>query len=276
MRIWFLKDAPRGIYSEVVAQSGVGLTRPCCYAEIFFVNDERRILILDGPEGELQQLALDLLALDYSVHYANDEAEAQLLAAEEREHIAIVLIAEPAPLVQPAELARLLCVEPALLVPMGPRPPDKVLAGYQKAGLRWHLYGKPEIDSIRFVIASVLSEHDPMDLRFYLRVPAKINGCLQAGKKKGDVRINDVSLGGACILGDIVAGEGDSATLDFTIGELDLSLPVRIVWCVEGAGDGVEVAGLAFTELVPEAGDAIDGLVNSVILPYRIGQRQKR
>jgi hypothetical protein len=238
------------------------------------VDEERRILIVDGPEGELQALALDLIAQDHSVHYANDLAEAQLLATEERGRIAVVLLASSISLAKPAELAKRLCVAPVLLVPMGPRPSDKVLGNYYKEGLRWHLYGKPEKESIRFVLSSVLSENDPLELRFYLRVPARIDGSLSVGDHKGDVRLNDVSLGGACVLGNVVGAEGETGLLDFAISDLELSLPVRIAWCVEGSGDGVRVAGLAFTEIVPEAGDAIDGFINGVVAPYRIGQRK--
>lgn len=240
------------------------------------MDDERRILILDGTSGELQSLAMDLLAQDHSVHYVNDLAEAQLLASEERGRIAVVLLGSEIALAKPAELARRLHVPPIALVPLGPRPSDKVLSGLHREGLRWHLFGKPEKESIRFVLSSVLSENDPLELRFYLRVPARIEGKLAVGPMKGDVRLNDVSLGGACILGVVPGDEGDAGVLDFTIGEADLSLPVRVAWRVDGPGDGVHVAGLAFTEVVPEAGDAIDAFINGVVAPYRIGKRKAR
>lgn len=238
------------------------------------MEDERRILIIDGADGELQPLALELLAQERALHYANDLAEAELLAAEESGLLGAVLLSASISLAQPEELARRLGVPAALLVPMGPRPSDRLLKTYYRAGLRWHLFGKPETSSIRFVLSSVLSEQDPFELRFYLRVPANIDGTLFIGDRKGDVRVNDVSLGGACVLGEVVGEEGESGVLDFVIGELDLSLPVRIAWSVEGPGDGVKVAGLAFTEIVPAAGDAIDGFINSVISPYRIGRQR--
>lgn len=44
------------------------------------VEIERRVLIFDSPNGELQHLALDLIGRDFDVHYANDIDEAQMLA----------------------------------------------------------------------------------------------------------------------------------------------------------------------------------------------------
>lgn len=252
------------------------LTPAGCPAESDTVDDERRILIIDGPEGALQQLAMDLLSHSHSVHYANDLAEAQLLAREEQGQIAIVLLSPSISLSDPAALAGRLAVSPLKLVPTGPRPDGKVLGRLYKSGMRWQLYDDPDFKSIRFVISTVLSEHDPTELRFYLRVPVEIDAVLRIGDGKGDVRINDVSLGGACILGDVVGAEGEAGQLDFELNDAPLSLPVRLAWSVDGPGDGVQVAGLAFTELLPETGDAIDDLVTSIVSPYRIGRRKPR
>ena len=52
---------------------------------------DRGVLVLDGAEGELQLLAIDLVNREYSVHYANDVFEAPLLAKDEREVLGAVL-----------------------------------------------------------------------------------------------------------------------------------------------------------------------------------------
>ena len=52
---------------------------------------DRRILIFDGAEGELQQLALELIGREFEVHYANDIDEAQMLAREAKGRINAVL-----------------------------------------------------------------------------------------------------------------------------------------------------------------------------------------
>ncbi len=231
---------------------------------------ERRILIVDGAEGELQRLAVELMRRDYGVHYVNDLAEAQLLAQEERGQIRAVLIATSVGLGGVQDLARRLVVAPAAIIPMGERPDDEVVADLSRQGVRWQLWGAAADEAIRFVLASVLSEQDPFELRFYLRVPTHLTGSLEVGEEKGDVALRDISVGGACLLGRIVGAEGDTGRLRFSIGKRPLDLPVRIAWCADDSGDGVGVAGVAFSEVDPETGQAIDELVDGVVGKHRL------
>ena len=149
---------------------------------------ERRILVVDGPKGKLQSLVLELLARDYSIHYANDIGEAQLLAGEERDLIGAVLLSSEIESTEIPDLARRFGIASRCFGARGYRPSNIVIDELQRQGVRWHLWDDPSDQAIRFVLSSVLSERDPFELRFYPRVPLDIPGELRIGNAKADVR----------------------------------------------------------------------------------------
>ena len=231
---------------------------------------DRRILILDGSRGELQRLALDLLGRNFSVHYANDPAEAQLLAQEAQGQIGAVLVAPSVELDQIPDMTRRLSVQPSALIPMGARPAEREIAALAFHGVRWHLWDDPSDEMIRFVLSNVMSQHDPMELRFHPRVPSRVAATLEIEDQKGDVTIRDLSLGGACLLGQVVGEVDARGQLAFALEDAELRLPVCIAWCVEATGDAIGVAGIAFTEVGSDEGEALDRFVRSVITAQRI------
>jgi hypothetical protein len=229
------------------------------------VEYDRRVLIIDGEDGALQQLAIELMGRNFAVHYANDPAEALLLAQEARGQIGAVLFVSSPALGRIPDMARRLSVAPASLIPIGDRPEPREIAAMAFHGVRWHLWDDPSNETIRFVLTSVLSEQDPMELRFDLRVPTRVPASLEIDDLKGEVTIRDLSPGGACLLGQIVGDVGARGRLCFTLGDTPLELPLRVAWRVEGASDDVGVGGIAFTEVDPEAGAALDEHIESVL-----------
>lgn len=234
------------------------------------VETDRRILIFDGPEGELQQLALDLIGRAFEVHYANDIDEAQILAGETKGRINAVLFSAGTELERVPDMARRFGVSPAALIPIGPRPPDRVIAALFFHGVRWHLWDDPPDESICLVISSVLFEQDSLEIRYHSRVPTSISARVEIGETKSDSTIRDISLGGACLLGGVIGNEGDRGTLCFSSGGHEIELPIQIAWAVGDAKDGLNVAGVTFLEVSPAAGDVIDGLLEAVIARHRI------
>ncbi|HEB90351.1 MAG TPA: PilZ domain-containing protein [Deltaproteobacteria bacterium] len=234
---------------------------------------DRRILVFDGPEGELQRLALDLIGRDFEVHYANDIDEAQILAHEAKGRINAVLFSSSMELERVPDMARRFNVSPAALIPIGPRPDDRVVAALAFHGVRWHLWDEPADESIRFVISSVLFEQDPLEIRYHRRVPTNLPARIEIDGAKSDTTIRDISLGGACLLGGLTGKEGDEGTLSFLVESEAVTIPSRIVWAVGDVGDPLAVAGLSFLEVDPAAGEAIDGLLEAVIARHRIEKR---
>lgn len=231
---------------------------------------DRRILVFDGPRGELRRLALDLVGLKFDVHYANDIDEARMVAREAKGRINVVLFTATSDLPPIHDLARRFGVSPAALVPVGPRPDDRVVAALKFHDVRWHLWGEPSEQSICFVLSSVLFEQDPLEIRFHRRVPANIPARIEINGAKADTAIRDISLGGACLIGGLVGTASAQGSLCFSSAEEEIKLPIRIAWSVDGNKENPGVAGVSFLEVAPAEGKLIDVLLESVIARHRI------
>lgn len=234
------------------------------------VEPDRRLLIVDTPNGALQQLALDLLSRDFEVHYAADIDEAQLLAAEAGEQINAVLFTADVEMERVPDLARRFRVAPDALIPFGVRPPERVVKALHHHGVRWHLWDDPADEAVRFVISGVLHDHDPFELRYHLRVPARLAARVSIDDRKSDTTIRDIGLGGACLVGGDLGVEGDDGQLEFEVDGHDLAVPIRVAWSAPVENDTVAICGVRFLEVDHEAGQAIDDLLLSVIARHRI------
>jgi hypothetical protein len=234
------------------------------------VEVDHRVLIFDGPDGELQQLALDLIGREFEVHYANDPDEAQMLARETGGRINAVVFAPHSPDAVVPDLARRFGVSPAALIPTGPRPDAATVEALLQQGVRWHLWDEPTDESIRFVISSVLFEQDPLEIRYHTRVPTRVEAFVELGERKAGVSIRDISLGGACLVGPVLGAQNAEGTLHFAHRREEFSLPFRIAWCVDVDDDALGVCGVSFLETTPGAVHAINTLVEAVIARHKI------
>ncbi|MEM9175214.1 MAG: PilZ domain-containing protein [Myxococcota bacterium] len=234
------------------------------------MEPERRLLIVDTPDGELQQLAMDLLGRDFEVHYAGDIDEAQLLAAELRGQINAVLFTADVDMERVPQLAARFGVAPDALIPFGLRPAERVVKALHHHGVRWQLWDDPPDESIRFVISGVLHDHDPFELRYHLRVPTRLAGRFSSGDRKFETTIRDVGLGGACLVGGDLGEDGARGELAFEFSGRTLRLPTRTAWSAPATGDDLSIGGVAFQEIDHESGEVLDALLESVIARHRI------
>lgn len=234
------------------------------------MNHDRRLLIADTPTGELQQLALDLLGRNFEVHYANDLDEAQLLAREFEGEISAVLFKAGLQTEKVPNLAARFGVPPAALIPVGSRPPEPVVRALAHHGVVWQLWDDPPDASIRFVISGVLFDHDPLEIRYHLRVPTNLPARLELGGRKTDTTIRDISLGGACLVGGQPGEEREQGELSFEVGDHSVRLPTRTAWASPNTNDALTVAGVTFLEVDAEAGEVLDELLRSVLSTHRI------
>ncbi|MBY0400750.1 PilZ domain-containing protein [Myxococcota bacterium] len=230
---------------------------------------ERRILVLDSPAGELQRLALDLMGSEFGVHYANDVDEAQLMARDAGGKITAVLFSMELPLERVSTMAARFGVKPTGLVPVGARPANRVVAALAFHGVRWHLWDAPSDAAIRFVLSSVLFERDPFELRYHLRVPTSLPARLEFGERKSEATIRDIGLGGVCLLGAALGEIGEVGSVAFEVEERSINLACRVAWKVGDAGP-TSVGGVAFLEVDPDSGDAIDSIRKGFIARQRI------
>lgn len=231
---------------------------------------DRRILIFDGPEGELQQLAMDLIGREFEVHYANDIDEAQMMTHEAEGRINTIVFAARSLSRYVPDMATRFGLPAAALIPGGARPDAEVVDALLEQGVKWHLWDDPPDEQIRMVISSVLFEHDPLEIRYHGRVPTSLSGHLEIRGVKCDTSIRDISHGGACLLGDLVGEQNDEGLLRFSHGDDDIALPIRIAWIMSDSGEGPGVAGVSFVEITPSAGQAIDALIHAAIARHRI------
>lgn len=233
------------------------------------VEMDRRILVLDSPAGELQRLALQLMGSEFGVHYANDIDEAQLLSRDAGGRIMAVLFSTAMPLERVSSMAARFGIKAAGLVPVGPRPANRVVAALAFHGVRWQLFDSPSDEAIRFVISSVLFERDPLELRYHLRVPTSISARLDFAGCKREATIRDIGLGGVCLLGASLGEIGDQGEIEFEAGGRTVRLGCRVAWKVGEAGP-TSVGGVAFLEVDPEAGEAIDGIRRGFVARQRL------
>lgn len=231
---------------------------------------ERHILLLDTPQGTLQRLSLDLIGGGFDVHYSSALDEAQLLAAEMADAISVVILAMDASAPSIPTIAGRLGVEPRQILPFGERPSDDVVTSMAEHGIRWHLWGQPKDQEIRFVLSGVLFDNDPFEIRYHLRVPTDVPARLDLGGRKSETTIRDLCIGGACLVGGQIAEEGETGTLAFEFEGRTVEVPVRTAWAAPTTGDSVAVGGVSFLEVDAEAGTAIDALRNSVIERHQI------
>jgi hypothetical protein len=234
------------------------------------VEIERRILILDSPAGELQRLALELMGREFGVHYANDLDEAQLMARDAGGKIVAVLFSMAIELGRVSTMAQRFGVKPSGLVPVGPRPANRVVAALAFHGVRWHLWDDPSNEAIRFVLSSVLFERDPFELRYHLRVPTKLPAHLEIQGRKSEATIRDIGLGGVCLLGGDLGEIGELGKVSFEVDGRAITLDCRVAWKVGEASDAVRVGGVQFLEVDPESGEAIDTIRKGFIARQRI------
>lgn len=234
------------------------------------MEPDRRLLIVDSPGGQLQQLALDLLGRDFEVHYASDIDEAQLLAGETDGQINAVIFTPNLAIERIPDLAARFGVTTDALIPYGPRPAKRVVAALAHHGVRWHLWDDPPDESIRFVISGVLYDHDPSELRYHLRVPTNIAAQLEIGGQKSATTIRDIGLGGACLVGGVLGELTTEGELSFQVGQRPVCLPTRTAWTAPDSNDSLSVGGVCFREVDIEAGEILDDLLRSVVARHRI------
>ena len=250
--------------------SGIPVTSAPRSTDAASVHRDRRILIVDSPSGELQQLAMELLGRGFEVHYASDLDEAYLLARETDGQIHAVLFTPGPQLERVPDLASRFGVTPEALIPVGPRPATRVVRALAHHGVLWQLWDDPPDESIRFVISGVLHDHDPTQLRYHMRVPTTLAATYEFAGRKVATTIRDVALGGACLVGGPHAAEGEDARLRFEVGSRSVSLPTRTVWTAPDENEALSVAGVRFLEVDAETGEVLDELLRSVVARHRI------
>jgi hypothetical protein len=181
------------------------------------------VLVADESDCSLGPMALRLTRIGIDPLYANDQDEALLLAEQEKRMIGAVCF--PSTL-DPAGIDSLVKkvteragLRAASMIPVGERPDDEALLAMRELGICWALWGESTDEDLRFVLAHVIEQHNPDDLRFEPRVPADfVAAKLCKGTLELQARVVDLAVTGAFL-------QTDRPRADRTAGTLELELP---------------------------------------------------
>lgn len=241
---------------------------------------DRSALVFDSADSALGAVALGLVAVGLDPFYANDEDELVLLAHEQRDRIAALVVPGTLPVERLDAVTRrvgsLLPGGSAAVVVVAP-PRDRALLGaLRERGIRWVVFAPYDGSELRFAVAAALASGAALEPRSGLRVPIRLPasvchaGCARSGE------ITNLSVGGAYLTLAEPPGPGAALSIEFPIGERMLSVQAVVAHRSDGArlgpgcGPGM---GVAFSGLSPLEARLVEGFVRERIDSFRLTDR---
>ena len=235
---------------------------------------QRLALILDDEASQIGELALQLVRLGVTVHYANDFDETVLLARQAADDVGAVIVPSSRATVWLPMILKRLHLPPAAVVPAGERPDDATLESLRCEGLRWALWLPDEDRAVRFVVTAVMSETDTTEIRFDLRVPTELEGSVQRGPLDRPCVIRNLSQGGALVALEPLVPTGSRVTLCLGVGDESLSLRAKVVWSTErtqvNPPEPDPVMGVCFDDIDPDARGALSRFLAGQLQRFRL------
>ena len=243
---------------------------------------ERSALILDGDGAPLAELSLSLISLGLSPLYAKDLDELILLSREYGARVGAVLVPAETIGEQLTEVLRRLVeplgLPPAAIVPVGAPLPSEAQDELAARGLRWKLWRPFEAPDLRFVVARVVSDTDPDELRLLGRVPCSIPARAESPLRVATVRLLDLSLGGCFASLAEPFPRGTRVVLRFDLDGSPCSLRGRVAWAMGSDAPRWRAAGMGieFLEIDDDVRPHLDRQVAQRIGCYRLGAPRRR
>jgi hypothetical protein len=238
------------------------------------VEYRRLALILDDEAGRIGELALRLVRLGVTVHYANDLDETVLLAHQAADDVGAVIVPSDRGLEWLPPILKRLHLPPAAVVLAGERPDEASVESLRSQGVRWALWTQDDDREVRFVVTAAMSETDGAEVRVDLRMPTEFEGSVQRGPLDRPCVIRDLSGGGALVALDPPVPPGSRITLRLAAGDSSLSLQARVAWTTEDAeADAVApgpAMGVRFEDVDPEARGALLRFLTGKLQRFRL------
>lgn len=233
---------------------------------------QRFALIFDTETGVLGRAAIELIELGIDVLYVNHVDEAALLAQQEAERLAAVLVPADCPPRDVQGLLERVCPYASGvrgLVVVGDKPDAEAVAALRETGLQWALWKPFTPRELRFVMTAAMAA-DGADRRASLRIPSEIKTSVFSGRHSKDVVIHDLSTGGAYLASDKPFSEGTLLTLDVELPNGQFIGKGEVVYAKtadqEGRPDVPPGMGVVFTKLMGNSENTllehIDGWVD--------------
>lgn len=238
----------------------------------------RRALVFDTSESVLGAAALGLVSHGIDPLYAGDEHELVLLARENRERIAALVVPgalsfERLDLI----LSRVVSLLPsgvgAVVVVAPPRRGSHVLA-LRDRGIRWVLFAPYDASELRFVVAAALAIGDALEPRRGLRVPIRLPVSLRHARATRTGEVTNLSLEGAYLALEEPPESGAALSLEFPIGERLLRVQAKVVHRVDESrpsqAEGRPGVGVVFEGLTPLETRLLEGFVRERVESFRL------
>jgi hypothetical protein len=239
---------------------------------------DRRALVLDGADSRLGTAALALVSQGIDPVYAGDADEAVLLACEQRERIAALVV--PGSLALPdldavlERLASRLVIGPESVLIVAPPRQRAHLGALRDRGIRWVLWEPYDASELRFVVTAALATGDALEPRRGLRVPIRLPVSLRHERATREAEIRNLSVGGAWVALPTPPEVGASLLIEFPIGERLLRTSAQVAHRQEEAGrsgsDAGPGMGLAFAPWAPLEARLLEGFVRERVESFRI------
>jgi hypothetical protein len=239
---------------------------------------DRRALVLDSADSRLGTASLALVSQGIDPLYAAHLDEAVLLACEQRERIAALVV--PGTLTLPdldAALERItspLVIGPESVLIVAPPRQRAHLGALRERGIRWVLWEPYDASELRFVVAAALASGDALEPRRGLRVPIRLPVSLRHERATREAEISNLSVGGAYVALSDPPELGASLLLEFPIGERLLRTSAQVAHRQEDAGssraDAGPGMGVAFAPLASVEARLLAGFVRERVDSFRI------
>ena len=238
---------------------------------------DRLTLVFDNADCVLGAAALGLAARGLGPLYAKDEDELVLLAREQRERIAALVVPGLLPLERLDAIWRrvgpLLPGGPAAVVVVAPPRERARLRALCERGMRWVVFAPYDASELHFAVAAALSSANALEPRSGLRVPIRLPAQVSHAGATWSGETRNLSLGGAFVALREPPALGAALAIELPIGERLLRIAAVVAHRAgePGASRGEPGMGLAFSGLAPLELRVIEGFVRERVDSFRLG-----
>jgi hypothetical protein len=205
-----------------------------------WVDRERMVLIVDGADGALGDAALQLVRLGVDAMYSNDVDEAALLARQERDRLATILVPANATPEWIEDLLSRVARHAGLgarqLAILGPQQDESWCQALKKKGIRWRLWAPFDEHGLRLVALAPMSEGDD-ELRIGLRVPVALDATVLSGDESRQMIVGDLTTLGAYLDTRSPFPVGADLTLEIQAPTGPVEVRARVRWTNQ-SGEG--------------------------------------
>lgn len=238
---------------------------------------ERYLLVLDDEGERLGDVSVRLVRLGVDALYTKDPDEAFLVASEQARRIGAILVPAATPIETLRERIAAVGARAGIgarsVAAVGPPPDEEGRAALRELGLRWALWEPFDDAALRFVSTTALAEEHDTDGRMELRVPTAIKATVYKGTQRKDVRVHNLSVGGAYLATGAPWQEGTQVSLEIDLPDVPLAGRATVAHTHDDDSAPPHLAagmGVCFNNLDLDGQATLRQLVQSVLARFEL------